>query len=183
MPKDDIYFSDNQDEDDNWVSKSAIKRHGKYLREFGQKISNLSEAQIRKFPFENKEITNACLLAKKLKLNSEELRRQQLHIESLLRNDPNLPKYEEAFNSTTFSSISNNLEIHKFEQLRNSLLENGMNEINKLTTEYPQINRQKLINLVNKAKNEIKKDISDKKNYKELFQFLKNLDNLDETND
>ncbi|MGN1394547.1 MAG: ribosome biogenesis factor YjgA [Succinivibrionaceae bacterium] len=174
MIENNINFTTNEDEDENWISKSSIKRHGKYLRNIGYTLINLSEAEIKRIKFDNNEIIQAIQVGKKLKENSEELRRQLLYIESLLRHDDNFSKYEKSLLAISSNSLSNNVQTHKIEQLRKKLIENGIKGINELTSQYPHVDRQKLRTLVTNSQKEIT-DNKEKKSYKDLFQFLKNL--------
>src|SRR5574344_2130676 len=150
MLHDDINFSDIDDDDDNWVSKSSVKRYGKHLRDIGAQIIALS--------------------------HSEELRRELLHIESLLRNrEDYIKQYEDALKAIASTMVAGNATFHRLEEIRTKLVDEGIPEINNLMSQHLELDRQKLRSLVSKAQKEMNdpEKNSDKKSYKELFKYLK----------
>jgi ribosome-associated protein len=164
-------------EEDDYVSKSAIKRYGKHLRELGKKIVELSQSEFERIPFEDDlSLKEACLQARKLKPSSEELRRELMHIEALLRKrEDEIARYEDALKSIGNLKVANNTAFYRLEELRTKLIENGISEINNLISQNRNLDRQKLRALVSKAQKELNNENDTaKKNYRELFQYLKN---------
>ena len=176
MLQDEINFNNQYDDyDDDWVSKSSIKRKAKNLRELGIKMYSLSLTEIEKLPFDD-DITlkEACLNAKKLKPNSEELRRQNLYIEALLRKrEDDISKYENALKSIAGIHVSGNTTNYAIVNQRKKLIDNGIKEINALISQYPEMDRNKLRNLVKQAQKETSENKEEKKFFKELYQYLK----------
>lgn len=184
MLQDDINFSNICDEDDDWVSKSSIKRYGKHLRDIGAQIIALSQTEFDRIPFDDDDsLKVACIAARKMKPRTEELRRELLHIESLLRNrEDYILKYENALKAIASTMVAGNATFHRLEETRNDLIEGGIAAINKLISDHLDLDldRQKLRTLVSKAKKELQEEkesgkLSDKKAYKELFQYLKQI--------
>lgn len=175
MPQYDINFNDDDYYDDDWVSKSSIKRHAKDLRKLGEKLVSLSTTEFEQVPFEDDDsLKNACLIAKKLKPQSEEIRRQFLHIEALLRNrEEDIPRYEQALQYIAGSNVAGNSQTYKIEQIRNKLINEGMKAINEIISSNPELDRNKLRSLVQKSKQELDTNDQNKKNYKELFKYLR----------
>ena len=79
-------FAQENEEDDGWVSRSSRKRHSRSLREIGKQVVALAESELEKIPFgDHDSLREACFTARKMKPRSEELRREYLHIEALMR--------------------------------------------------------------------------------------------------
>ena len=167
MPKYTDFFHKNDiPDDDGWVSKSSEKRHARHLREVGIAILALADSEFDRIPFgENESLKEACLVARKLKPRSEELRRQILHVESLMRSAS-----EEAIKG---AKVSENAHFHSIEKLRDELIAGNIEQINSLMATTPSIDRQKLRSIVSKAKKEAESASNDRRYYRELFQFLK----------
>ncbi len=165
------------EEEDDWVSKSSVKRYGKHLRELGIKIVALSNSEFDRIPFEDDDtLKEACLTARKLKARSEELRRELLHIEALLRSREDfIERYETALQNVRNDSLVGQTAFYELEETRRKLLQDGITAINDLIAQHKELDRQKLRSLVTKAQKEIADETNqNKKAYKELFQYLKN---------
>lgn len=177
MPKYTDFFHKNDiPDDDGWVSKSSEKRHARHLREIGIAILELADSEFDRIPFGiNDSLREAMLVARKLKPRSEELRRQILHVESLMRvaSDEDVQLFENMLKAIKGAKVSENAQFHRLENLRDELIASGMERINSLTAENPSIDRQKLRSLVSRAQKEAEKENNDRRCYKELFQFLK----------
>ena len=170
-------FASTYEEDDDWVSKSSIKRYGKQLRELGRTIVFLPESEFNRVPFEDDlSLKEACLRARTMKEPSEELRRELMHIESLFRKrEDEVERYQNALKSIHGLSTPNNTGFHRLEELRTKLVTDGIKEINRLIGERKDLDRQKLRALVSKAQKELaNEDDKAKVAYRELFQYLKN---------
>ncbi len=164
----------NDDEDD-YISKSAIKRYGKQLRELGKKIVNLPESEFDQIPFDDDlSLKEACLVARKLKPASEELRRQLMHIEALFRKrEDEISKYEDALNKIAHLKTAN-VETYRLEEIRKRLVTGDMTQINELIATNYELDRQKIRSLVSQAKKELANESdTQKRKYRELFQYLK----------
>jgi ribosome-associated protein len=177
MPKYTDFFHKNDiPDDDGWVSKSSEKRHARHLRDVAIEILALADSEFDRIPFgDNDSLREAMLVAKKLKPRSEELRRQILHIESLMRvaSEDDVKLFENMLKAIKGAKVSENAQFHRLETLRDELIATGMEKINSLMSENPSIDRQKLRALVSKAQKEAEKENSDRRYYRELFQFLK----------
>ena len=139
-------------------------------------ILALADSEFDRIPFgDNDSLREAMLVAKKLKPRSEELRRQILHVESLMRvaSEDDVKLFENMLKAIKGAKVSENAQFHRLETLRDELIATGMEKINSLMSENPSIDRQKLRALVSKAQKEAEKENSDRRYYRELFQFLK----------
>ena len=177
MPKYTDFFHKNDiPDDDGWVSKSSEKRHARHLREVGIAILALADSEFARIPFgENESLKEACLVARKLKPRSEELRRQILHVESLMRSasEDSINEFENMLKAIKGAKVSENAHFHSIEKLRDELIAGNIEQINSLMATNPSIDRQKLRSIVSKAKKEAESASNDRRYYRELFQFLK----------
>jgi ribosome-associated protein len=74
-----------------------------------------------------------------------------------------------------------NAAMHRLEAVRDRLIADDESALSELITEYPQLDRQRLRSLVRQAR--IEKDTPNKppKAYREIFQFLKDLAQSDDS--
>ncbi|WP_274967799.1 ribosome biogenesis factor YjgA [Succinimonas amylolytica] len=176
MQQDHNNFYHETDTDDGWVSRSSRKRHSHQLRDIGKKLVSLSESEFNRIPFgDHDSFREACLHAKKLKPRSEELRREFLHIESLMRSldESEVDAINTALEAIQSKCVAGNAAFHRLEELRDSLINEGMTAINRLIGEHPEYDRQKLRNLTTRARMEMEKPAGEKRFYRELFKYLR----------
>ena len=176
MQQDHNNFYDETDADDGWVSRSSRKRHSHSLRDIGKKIVSLSESEFNRIPFgDHDSFREACLNAKRLKPRSEELRREFLHIESLMLtlDENEVAAINTALEAIQSKCVAGNAVFHKLEELRDNLIREGIPAINRLIGEHPEYDRQKLRNLTTKAQAEMGRPDGDRRFYRELFKYLR----------
>ena len=181
MQKDNANFEKVSEEEDNWVSRSSRKRDARALRDIGLSIIALSESEFERIPFgDDESLREACRNARKMKPRSEELRREVLHVEALLRSrdEEEINNYREALVALSGGKVAGNATVHSLETIRNDLVAGGIAAINQLIATNTDLDRQKLRSLVSKAKKEIETNSIEKRAYKELFQYLKQNINL-----
>lgn len=161
----------NDDDDDIiWVSKSEIKRDAEALKVLGQELISLGRQALARVPLDD-ELRAEIELAKKIK--KEGLRRQVQFIGKMLRSRDVEPII------TALDKIKNrhNQQIalfHKFEHIRDRLIENGDADLQLVLNDFPNADRQHLRNLVRSAVKE-RAESKPPKAYREIFQYLKEL--------
>ena len=158
MQKDNANFDNVSEEEDNWVSRSSRKRDARALRDIGLSIIALSESEFERIPFgDDESLREACRNARKMKPRSEELRREVLHVEALLRSrdEEEINNYREALVALSGVKVAGNATVHSLETIRNDLVAGGIAAINQLIATNTDLDRQKLRSLVSKAKKEI----------------------------
>lgn len=153
-----------------WVSKSEIKRDAEHLKKLGESLINLNPANLAKIPLDD-NVRDAIELAQKLKMEAR--RRQIQYIGKLLRNvDPE--PIQEALDKVENRHNQQLALLHKLEQTRDQLVEQGDAILNALIVEYPDLDRQHLRNLIRAAQKE-KAANKPPKNYREIYQYLKSV--------
>ena len=152
------------------ISKSQIKRDAEVLKLIGRQLVDLNNKQLAKIPG-SESLFHAISVAHKIIGKHEALRRQIQYIGKVLRNEDvdaisaALDKLNNKHQQLTHAS-------QKLELLRDELIEQGDPKINELLEQFPQLERQKLRQLVRQANKE-KKQEKAAKAAKELFTYLK----------
>lgn len=153
-----------------WVSKSEIKRDAEHLKKLGESLMDLNPVNLAKIPLDD-NIREAIKLAQRLKMEAR--RRQIQYVGKLLRNvDPE--PIQEALDKVENRHNQQLALLHKLEQTRDQLVEQGDAVLNDLIAEYPDLDRQHLRNLIRAAQKE-KAANKPPKNYREIYQYLKSV--------
>ncbi|MFQ6371835.1 ribosome biogenesis factor YjgA [Shewanella sp. YIC-542] len=158
------------DDDENYVSKSALKRESTAAQALGQQLLSLSQSQLQRVPL-SENLLDALALAKRIKVNTDAHRRQIQYIGRLMR-DEELEPIKEALKKVLSRSGHVAAQVQIIEKMRDKLLTEGDGAIQALLDEHPHLERQKLRQLVRQANKELAKG-PDSKAAKELFQYLR----------
>ena len=112
------------------------------------------------------------VVADKIRAKSEAYRRHMNYITKTLRSTDNVEEIEAAIELMLNKNNQADVLLNKIELIRDELIELGDPKINQLLTEYPELERQKMRQLVRQAKKERAAE-KPSKGFKELFQYLK----------
>ena len=163
-------WEDEDQEEIIWVSKSEIKRDAEDLKQLGEKLVNLTKANLTKVPLDD-SLKDAIELAQRLQ--KEARRRQLQYIGKLLRSIDAEP-IREALEKIENKHNQHQARLHKLEILRDELVAKGDAALTDLLNEYPSADRQQLRNLIRAAQKE-KEQNKPSKAYREIYQILKTL--------
>ena len=173
-------FPQEDESSEEWISKTRKKKEMQYRQELGEKLLTLKQNQLEELCLPE-ELLRAFEETKRIKKN-EALRRHKQYIGRLMRDldiDP-IVNYLEKLET---SHHINTRAFHQLELLRDSLLAGGNSEIGEAIEAFPQVDRQKLRQLVRNAKNEKKNNEShhsnETKHSRVLFRFLRDLQEQD----
>ena len=158
------------DDDENYVSKSALKRESTAAQELGKQLLGLSKGQLERIPLDE-TLLDALALAKRIKVNTDSHRRQVQYIGRLMR-DADLDGVKQALDKVLNRSNQVAAQDQITEKLRDKLLAEGDDAIQQLLDEQPHLDRQKLRQLVRQAKKELEK-APESKSARDLFQYLR----------
>ena len=161
-------WEDEDQEEIIWVSKSEIKRDAEDLKQLGEKLVNLTKANLTKVPLDD-SLKDAIELAQRLQ--KEARRRQLQYIGKLLRSIDAEP-IREALEKIENKHNQQQAMLHKLEILRDELVAKGDAALTDLLNEYPSADRQQLRNLIRAAQKE-KEQNKPSKAYREIYQILK----------
>jgi ribosome-associated protein len=152
-------------------SKTQRKKEMAELQKLGGKLLTLSKNQLLTLNLSS-QLQEAVAQAKKLK-KGEALRRQFQHIGALMRTvDPEPIRLLLA--NIDLVHRQNRIKFQRLELYRNSLLKGDPAIFDQLASEFPQLDRQHLKQLVRNALKERKQE-KPPKNFRLIFEYLKNL--------
>ena len=177
-----IDFDDSYSQDDDErPSKGQLKRETERLQKIGEKLLGLSDVQLAKLPLTDKLIA-ALDEAKRIKANSEALRRHKQYIGKIIR-EADTVTIEERIREFESAHQLNTRHFHELETLRDQLIDGDNNTIGEVIARYPQADTQKLRQLVRNAKKETDHNLahpekSDKTQSRKLFRYLRELGEL-----
>ena len=163
-------WEDEDQEEIIWVSKSEIKRDAEDLKQLGEKLVNLTKANLTKVPLDD-SLKDAIELAQRLQ--KEARRRQLQYIGKFLRSIDAEP-IREALEKIENKHNQQQAMLHKLEILRDELVAKGDVALTDLLNEHPSADRQQLRNLIRAAQKE-KEQNKPSKAYREIYQILKTL--------
>lgn len=143
------------DHDDEYVSKSAMKRESTAAQALGEQLLALSKSQLEKIPLED-SLLDAFELAKKIKPNTDAYRRQVQYIGRLMRNI-DLEPLQTALSKVLNRKNHVGAQMQIVEKMRDKLLSEGDSAIQALLDQHPTLERQKLRQLVRQANKELAK--------------------------
>jgi ribosome-associated protein len=151
-------------------SKTEIKREMHQLQDFAQSLVEMSKHQRSKLPL-SEELKEAMILADKITNKHEALRRHIRHTAKILL-ETDLAPIHQAIDVMANKHQQETAKFIHLENLRDDLIDNGNDAVEKVLVEYPSMERQKLKQLVRHAAKE-KKAEKIGKHYKNLFSYLK----------
>jgi len=157
-----------EEEEIIWVSKTEMKNDMNDLQKLGEELVELKPSQLEKIPMPE-DLMDAIKDAQRF--NKEAKRRQLQFIGKLMRNiDPE--PIQAALDKIRNKHSQNTAVLHKLEQLRDRIVEQGDEAINDAMELYPEIDRQRMRQLARQAKKE-KSNNKPPKASREIFQILR----------
>ena len=178
----------NIESDEDYTSKSELKRQMHQLQLLGESLITLPNKKLKALSI-NEELYEAIITAKEMK-NDNGRRRQLQRIGKLMRSE-NAEQIESELN-TSYKEEQQQKAAKKQQeanllQIYEKLTKGSNNDLAELIEQYPHANRQRLRQLINNVKKEIKptdKQVAvDKKpsrNVKRLMEEIQTL--LENTN-
>lgn len=163
-------WEEEEQEEIIWVSKSEIKRDAEDLKQLGEKLVNLTKANLTKVPLDE-NILDAIELAQRLQ---KEARRRQLQFIGKLLRGMDVEPIREALAKIENKHNQQQAMLHKIERVRDELIEKGDVALTDLLNDYPNADRQQLRNLIRSAQKEREQN-KPAKAYREIYQMLKAL--------
>lgn len=158
-----------EEENDDYKSKSQVKREMQDIKKMGEKLVNLGAA-LKQIPIDD-ELSAAIELARKINKKKDGYRRQLLFIGKLLRSR-DLEPIEQALAQLEMHHQQNTAKFHQLEAMRDKLLGGGDAEIQEMVQAHPFLERQKLRQLLRTAQKEQSQG-KPPAAARELFQYLK----------
>lgn len=162
---------EDDDEEIIYVSKSQLKRESHALQALGEELVELPAVKLEKIPLPD-ELADAITLARRIKQRGGR-KRQLQYIGKLMRKIDAEP-IEQAMDKLKGEAAQETARLHKLEQWRDRLLDEGDDALAELLQEWPAADRQHLRQLMRNAQRE-KKQNKPPKSARELFRYLREL--------
>ena len=154
-----------------YVSKSELKREAMQYHGLGAEIAKMPKKQRDRLPL-NHDLKEALVVSDKVSDKSDAYRRNLNYIAKVLRTTENVDEIQAMIDIMLNKNNQADVLMNKIETLRDDLIKQGDDVINSTIDQYPSLERQKMRQLVRSAAKEVKAE-KPAKNYKELFQYLK----------
>ena len=165
--------SNSQNEVDNeeqFVSKTQAKQDAENLKKLGLALVDLTKGEREKIPLDD-DLLEAVELATRINRKKDGFRRQLQLIGKKLRSKEVEP-IQTALTNLKSSDVAANRHFHNLERLRDQILNNSNDGINTVVAQYPQLERQKLRQLVRNTQKQAKEN-KPPIAAREIFQYLK----------
>lgn len=159
-------------EQEEFKSRSDIKRAAQAVTDLGQQLADLPEQTLKRMPLPH-DLLEALLLTKRIKGSA--LKRQKQFIGRYLReNEPLIVEIKQFFEAEELQAKRRNLQMQQMEKWRDRLIAEGDAALNDLIFAYPQVqaDRTELRQWIRNAQNEVKAE-KPAKTAKIIFKYLK----------
>ncbi|GGI87713.1 ribosome biogenesis factor YjgA [Shewanella gelidii] len=166
------HFKQPYDHDDEYVSRSDLKKESAEIQKLGERLVTLSKSQLDKIEMDELLYDN-ILKTKTIKAKTEAYRRHLQYIGKLMRTvdlDALRLSLDHALNKDNHECAKNQIT----EKTCQRLIAEGDSEVQKVLETYPQLERQKLRQLIRQTKKEqTKNPQAESKSAKELFKYIR----------
>ena len=161
-------------EQEEFESRTDIKKAADAVKDLGIKMSKLTENQIHSFNLP-KQLLEAILLLKKMG-KGPALKRQKSFIGKYLRKDePLITQIKTRFAEIEQKEQQRNAHFHRLETWRDKMVEEGDTALHDFLEDYPQVDRVLLRQLIRNVKKEAVEN-KPAKSSRAIFKYLKGLE-------
>lgn len=161
--------NEQQDDLPQRDSKSKRKRDMIALQKMGEQLVNLPAAQLDKIPLDP---VLADAIADARNINSREGKRRQLQYIGRLMRNADLEPIQSALDKLALKSGQSKAKLHQTERWRDQLIAEDDSALQAFLDQYPDVDRQKLRQLVRNAKKALRGADT------ELFRYLRQIIDL-----
>jgi ribosome-associated protein len=162
----------DHDNNDEFISKSQVKRDMHALTEMGVQLVDLPDGQLKKLPLDDRllDAIRECQATPKHGARKRQLK----FIGKLLRHADGdaIRDALEALEAPKREAIA---EFHAVERWRDRLLNEGDAALAELLADYPDADRQQLRQLVRNARNSKQSEERIKRHSREIFKVLREM--------
>ena len=162
----------DSEDDEDFVSKSELKREMQRYQELGETLCDLPHNRWPDLPISD---TLRAALEESRRIGKHEARRRHFQYVGKLMRDEDIDAIQEAVDLLDPSSEAYGRRTRQLEQWRTRLVEDA-DALPLFLDEYPDTDRQQLRNLVRNAQKEMsQKPPKPGTGYKKLFQLIKDV--------
>lgn len=160
---------------DEGPSKSEIKRQMTALQKLGEALTELGEKDLSRIPIEDPRLEEAIRETRRIKSNNARKRHMQF-IGRLMRDIDPQP-IEQAMAAMRGRREEHTRLFHQLEELRDKVLEQGLQGANLVVEQWPTADRQQIRQLILQHQRELKAGKPAAASRK-LFKYLRGLQEL-----
>ena len=161
-------------EQEEFESRTDIKKAAQAVTDLGEQIAQMSEEQIKQMQLP-RLFTDAVLMLKGMD-KGPAMKRQKLYIGKLLRQDEDLiVEIKDKLAEIELKQKQQNAHFHKLEKWRDRLVQEGDAALHDFLELYPQADRQQLRQWIRNANKEQQQQ-KPPKSAREIFKYLKGLE-------
>lgn len=165
------HFNDEQEFEDWGPSKSQLKREAEILQKMGDELVDLSHSELERIPLDE-ELAEAVELGRRLKPKKDESFRRHLQFIGRLMRSRDIEPIAEALSIIKNRHSTINARLHRLEQWRERLIVEGDDALNELMSQFHELDRQKLRQLIRNAKKERELN-KPPAAFREIYQYLR----------
>lgn len=138
-------------DEEEWLSKTQRKQACDNMQKLGEALMTLKSAELDEFNLPD-ILHNALQEAHKIRQRGA-LKRHRQYIGKIMR-DMDIDNIQKQYDHFCHKDDINNAHFKRLEKWRERILSEGDKALNELVSEYPQIDRQHLRQLIRKAHKE-----------------------------
>lgn len=168
-----VWNTNETHEDDDFISKSEIKREAEAAQALGERLIVLPQEKLDQLDL-SETLYDAVMLAKRLTAYGA-IRRQKQYIGKLMRNEE-LEPIQTQLERWDRAAHSQNAKFHQLERWRERLLTDD-SALGDLLKNYPAVDMQRMRALIRNARKERAAN-NPPKHSRALFQYLRELAEL-----
>lgn len=161
----------SNDYEEEWVSKTDVKRQMHALQELGAKLTKLNKEQLGKLDL-SESLRNAIDEFHRIKSNGAQKRHLQ-YIGKIMRTE-DADEIEQAIGLFEAGHQAHTQAFHKLERWRDKLINDGNQALQGYVEEYPDADIQHIRQLIRNAQKELKLNKPPAASRK-LFKYLREL--------
>ena len=162
---------ENHNDEDEYVSRSQLKREANALQSLGEELVKLPASKLAKIPLPE-NLSDAIHEAHNIKSRGAH-KRQLQYIGKIMRHIDAEP-IRKTLDKLKDSSRQASARLHRLEEWRDRLIDEGDSVLAELLEERPQADRQHLRQLVRNAIREHKQN-KPPRSAREIFRYLREL--------
>ena len=159
-------------DEDEYLSKTALKKHSAALQKLGKQLVSLSEKELAGIPIDHEELLRAVRQARRIRSHSARRRHLQLIGKIMRKIDPQ--PIARALENLHLQGRREASALHELEQLRSALLREGNTAIGRILERFPQADRRHLRQLLRQAHRE-QANTKPPAASRKLFRYLREL--------
>jgi ribosome-associated protein len=165
-----MYHDDeDQNEHEDFVSKSQLKREAHARQSLGAELVELNEDQLQKFNL-SADLLQAVKLAQTIKQRGA--RKRQLQFIGKLMREVDIAPIQQKLDDLKGISARAIATQHAIEHWRQRLLEEGDEALQQLLEQWPTMDRQQLRQMIRSAQKELQTN-KPPKAFRALFKYLR----------